>query len=109
MKRRGRLQAYLGSGEHPVRLAPGSRAYQVLGETVMVNSYHHQGIADPGGLTASGWCPEDNLVEVAEDPHKTFTLGVQWHPEDTADFRVFAAFVAAAREYGRARHVATRH
>ena len=84
-------------GEHPVRLAPGSAAAAILGDLVHVNSFHHQGCADPGKLTPTGWCPEDDLIEVVEDPAKTFAVGVQWHPEDTPDFRLFAAFVEAAR------------
>jgi putative glutamine amidotransferase len=84
-------------GHHPVRLRPGSRAHAVLGDEVTVNSYHHQGVRDPGGLLPVGWCPGDDLIEVVEDPSRTFVLGVQWHPEDTDDFRVFQAFVEAAR------------
>lgn len=83
-------------GHHPVRLLPGSRAHAILGDEVTVNSYHHQGVRDPGGLTPVGWCPGDDLVEVLEDASRTFVLGVQWHPEDTDDFRVFGAFVQAA-------------
>jgi putative glutamine amidotransferase len=83
-------------GHHPVHLRPASRAHAILGDEVIVNSYHHQGVRDPGGLTPVGWCPDDDLIEVVEDPSRTFALGVQWHPEDTDDFRVFAAFVEAA-------------
>ena len=83
-------------GEHPVRLSRGSRAAAILGDAVIVNSFHHQGCADPGGLAPTGWCPEDDLIEVVEDPSKSFAVGVQWHPEDTTDFRLFEAFVAAA-------------
>jgi putative glutamine amidotransferase len=83
-------------GEHAVRLRPGSRSRDVLGDGVVVNSFHHQGIADPGGLSAVGWCPEDGLIEVVEDPGRRFAIGVQWHPEDTTDFRLFAALVATA-------------
>jgi putative glutamine amidotransferase len=83
-------------GEHPVRLAPGSACHAVLGDSVVVNSFHHQGIAHPGRLTPTGWSPEDGLVEAVEDPQRSFVIGVQWHPEDTADFRLFAAHVAAA-------------
>ncbi len=69
----------------------------------MVNSFHHQGIADPGRLQPSGWCPEDDLIETAEDPNRTFAIGVQWHPEDTSDFRVFRALVEAAGQAHRGR------
>jgi putative glutamine amidotransferase len=83
-------------GEHPVRLVAGTLCHKILGDEVIVNSFHHQGIADPGRLQPSGWCPEDDLIETAEDPNRTFAIGVQWHPEDTNDFRVFRALVEAA-------------
>jgi putative glutamine amidotransferase len=83
-------------GQHPVNFAPGSRCQAILGESVTVNSYHHQGIADPGRLTAVGWSPDDGLIEAMEDPARTFVLGVQWHPEDSTDFRLFEAHVAAS-------------
>ncbi len=83
-------------GEHRVRLAAGTLGHRVLGDEVVVNSLHHQGIADAGSLTAVGWCPDDDLIEVAEDPTRTFALGVQWHPEESADRRLFEAVVAAA-------------
>jgi putative glutamine amidotransferase len=85
-------------GHHPVRLRAGSRAHSILGDELMVNSYHHQGIREAGELDAVGWAPDDNLIEVVEDPARSFALGVQWHPEDTNDFRLFAALVEAARE-----------
>ena|SRR5436190_5407983 len=83
-------------GEHRVELAPGSRAQALLGDALTVNSFHHQGVADPGRLRATGWCREDDLIEVVEDPDLPFALGVQWHPEDTDDFRVVAGFIEAA-------------
>lgn len=87
--------ATLAYGEHRVRLAVDSRAAAVLGPEVLVNTFHHQGIADPGGLTPTGWS-DDGLCEVVEDPARRFLLGVQWHPEDLADQRVFAALAEAA-------------
>jgi putative glutamine amidotransferase len=83
-------------GEHLVRLSPGSACHRVLGESAMVNSFHHQGVKDPGRLRPTGWCPEDTLIETVEDPERTFVVGVQWHPEETSDLRIFAAVVAAA-------------
>jgi putative glutamine amidotransferase len=83
-------------GEHPVRLSPGSACHRVLGESAMVNSFHHQGVKDAGRLRPTGWCPEDALIETVEDPERTFVVGVQWHPEETSDLRIFAAVVAAA-------------
>lgn len=87
-------------GRHSVRVEAGTLSHKVLGEELSVNSFHHQGLADPGTLKPTGWCPEDGLIEVAEDPAHRFVLGVQWHPEDTDDHRVFAALVEAASGQG---------
>ena len=78
-------------------IRPGSRAFELLGARNTVNSFHHQAIDDAGSFTAVGWCPDDRVIEVIEDPERSFALGVQWHPERTKDFRVFTALVEAAR------------
>src|SRR2546423_234590 len=83
-------------GHHTVEMVPGTSIHNILGDRIVANSFHHQGVADPGRLTPTGWCPEDELIEVVEDPELPFAIGVQWHPEDTDDFRVIAAFVEAA-------------
>jgi putative glutamine amidotransferase len=83
-------------GQHTVTTVPGTRAHEILGDALVVNSFHHQGVASPGRLTPAGWCPQDELLEIVEDPSMPFAIGVQWHPEDTADFRMLAAFVEAA-------------
>ena len=85
-------------GRHDVVIRPGSRAHALLGPRGIVNSFHHQAIDDPGAFTPVGWCPDDRVVEVVEDSRLRFALGVQWHPERTADQRVFAALVEAAAD-----------
>jgi putative glutamine amidotransferase len=96
-------------GSHGVRFAADSRIATILGghsvgghsvggdrlagETE-VNSYHHQGVADPGGLRVTGWA-DDGVIEVVEDPDRRFALGVQWHPEEARDVRLFEALVLA--------------
>ncbi len=82
-------------GEHDVRLAPGSAVGGILGERVQVRSYHHQGVADAGSLTVTGWA-DDDTVEVVEDPAHRFALGVLWHPEAGDDPRLFDALVLAS-------------
>ena len=81
-------------GLHEVRLVPGSRVHAILGDTVSVPSYHHQGLDSPGSLTVTGWA-DDGTAEVVEDPSRRFALGVLWHPEAGDDGRLFAALVAA--------------
>ena len=88
-------------GRHDVVVAAGSRARALLGGHLTVNSFHHQAVDDPGTFTATGWCPDDRVIEIIEDPRSSFALGVQWHPERTGDLRVFAALAgAAARRSG---------
>jgi putative glutamine amidotransferase len=82
-------------GAHGARFAAGSLIAEILGESATVNSYHHQGIADPGTLTVTGWA-DDDTIEVLEDPTRRFALGVQWHPEVTDDRRLFLALTRAA-------------
>lgn len=84
-------------GAHAVRLASGSRLQGILGDAVEVNSMHHQGVADPGRLTPVGWASDDGLIEAVEDPDREFAVGVQWHPEEMDDPRLFHALVTACR------------
>src|SRR4051794_39801249 len=78
-----------GSTCHDVRVAAGSRlakACDGAGTIHTCTSHHHQGIdrlAD--GLQAVAWS-EDGLVEAVEPSSgDAWVLGVQWHPEMTAD------------------------
>ncbi|MEV1289977.1 gamma-glutamyl-gamma-aminobutyrate hydrolase family protein [Micromonospora sp. NPDC049679] len=81
-------------GSHPVRFAPGSLVAEVMAGDREVNTYHHQGVADPGRLSPTAWAG-DGVIEAIEDRDRRFVLGVQWHPEAAADVRPFAALVRA--------------
>ena len=85
-------------GRHDVVVKPESRSHDLLGGKLVVNSFHHQSVDDPGKFEAVGWCPDDRVVEIIESASHAFALGVQWHPERTADLRVFAALAEAAAE-----------
>ena len=69
---------------HDVRLSAGSRIAEAAGsEALSASSHHHQGVDALGeGLVATGWS-EDGLVEAIER-ESGWTVGVQWHPEDSA-------------------------
>jgi putative glutamine amidotransferase len=86
-------------GDHEVVLEPGSLAATAVGsERALVKSHHHQGIADLGdGLVATGWSPDDQLVEALELAGHPYVLGVLWHPEEDEASRVIASLVEAAR------------
>ena len=88
---------------HDVQLLPHTRLRSILGrDTVAVNSFHHQAIDELGeGLSVSGRCPEDGVIEAVELTSRRFVIGVQWHPESfwnrTPDFApLFEALVGAA-------------
>ena len=83
-------------GAHRATFTAGSRIAGLMGDQHEINCYHHQGVADPGSLTVTGWT-EDGVPEAVEDPAHRFVLGVQWHPEVTRDKRLFGALVDAAR------------
>jgi putative glutamine amidotransferase len=86
-------------GDHEVLLEPGSLAARATGsERSLVKSHHHQGIAELGeGLVATGWSPDDELIEAIELPGEPYVLGVLWHPEEDEASRVIASLVEAAR------------
>jgi len=86
-------------GDHEVLLEPGSLAARAVGsERGIVKSHHHQGVADLGErLLATGWSPDDRLVEAIELPGDSYVLGVLWHPEEDEASRVIASLVEAAR------------
>ncbi|GAA1690508.1 gamma-glutamyl-gamma-aminobutyrate hydrolase family protein [Fodinicola feengrottensis] len=82
-------------GSHAVSLVPDSVLGRLLGDELQVPSYHHQAAAEVGSLTVSGKA-DDGTVEAVEDPSHTFALGVQWHPEVSADDRLFRELVRVA-------------
>jgi putative glutamine amidotransferase len=70
------------------------------GDTLGVNSRHHQAVkAVAGGFVVSATAP-DGVIEAIERPESQFCVGVQWHPENfwrTGEFReLFEGFVKAA-------------
>lgn len=98
-------------GRHKVRVSPGSMLAGVLPEPgyFSVPTHHHQAVDLLGdGLRAVAW-EEDGLIEAVEvGPSELgglsgFVLGVQWHPEQGDDVRLFGALVSAASERAAAR------
>lgn len=91
---------------HPVSVVEGSQIQGITGtNSLQVNSSHHQGLSHPGGgLIATAYSVEDNLIEAVEGTGEQFAIAVQWHPErsfdyDAASKSLFAAFVRAAAEW----------
>lgn len=89
---------------HCVTIDPSSRLHSILGaQQTMVNSLHHQAVAELGGGLRVAARASDGTVEAIEAIDRDFTLGVQWHAEWLIDQRehgaVFDAFIDAARRY----------
>jgi putative glutamine amidotransferase len=88
---------------HKVTLKPNSRLGNIAAlEEALVNSHHHQAVANLGeDLVAVSWS-SDGLIEAAEDPRPDrFVVAVQWHPElgwkeDHLSQSIFKSFIAEA-------------
>ena len=74
---------------------PESKLSKILGLSSNVNSAHHQGVSDPGGLEVNARS-EDGLIEGLEDPTRKFVMSVQWHPEALGQKSIVSALVRAA-------------
>jgi putative glutamine amidotransferase len=82
---------------------PGTRTTAIVGAKDTVRCSHHQAVDRLGtGLVVAARSVEpvdgpDSVVEAVELPDRRFVVGVQWHPEESGDRRLFDALVAAAR------------
>ncbi len=74
-------EAERSDATHLVHITPGSALYELYGNSVWTNSFHHQSVKALGnGLRICGTA-EDGIVEAIELENYPFGLGVQWHPE----------------------------
>ena len=87
---------------HLVGVAAGSRLHEIVGDTIDVSCYHHQCIDRLGRGMVAVATSEDGVIEAVDMPDAAgWFVGLQWHPEDSADVNpaqaaIFEAFVAAA-------------
>lgn len=66
---------------HSIKISKDSYAYKLIGsEEIMVNSRHKRYSLDTGPLKITAQAM-DGVDEIVEDKHKTFYVGVQFHPE----------------------------
>jgi putative glutamine amidotransferase len=88
-----------GFGSHKVRVISGTIISSILpgGEYFGVPTHHHQAVDKVGeGLTAVAWSDDGVIEGVESTTPGEFLVGVQWHPEQGDDPRLFSALVAAA-------------
>ena len=101
-----------GFGLHKVRVTSGATVQSIIpgGEYFDVPTHHHQAVDKIGdGLVAVAWA-DDGIIEAVEadaDAARSFLVGVQWHPEQGDDMRLFTALVAAAEIFSAERAVAS--
>jgi putative glutamine amidotransferase len=69
-----------------------ARAHGVSGSlgSGTVHSHHRQAVIDPGRLDVDARA-HDGVIEAVRDSDRRFYVGVQWHPERTADPALGAA------------------
>ncbi|MEW2359414.1 gamma-glutamyl-gamma-aminobutyrate hydrolase family protein [Spirillospora sp. NPDC029432] len=81
-------------GRHRVHINPTSAVGKIMGDGADVPTYHHQAVKRLGkGLSAVAYAA-DQVVEAVELQGHRFGIGVQWHPEEGDDRRLFEALVA---------------
>lgn len=99
----GKLDQYLPDTLPTAALHWDKRSHEVSGELGrgLVHSRHRQALTDAGRLRVIAAAP-DGVIEAVQDDHRPFYMGVQWHPERTADqtlgLGVFRRLVDAASE-----------
>ena len=84
-------------GSHSVRTVEGTTVSALLGQEVVIPSYHHQSVSSHPGYLAAAWAP-DGTLEAMEHRASRFRLAVQWHPEAGHDGRLFDALIRACAE-----------
>jgi putative glutamine amidotransferase len=90
-----------GGASHPVRILPGTRLGRLLREPrVDVVSRHHQALGQVHGAWRISAQDDEGLIEAIERDAHPFAVGVQWHPELSAEGsvqdRLFQGLVGAA-------------
>ena len=84
-------------GPVEIALDPDVLPGSLLGRRISVPCYHHQAIDRLGrDLTVTARAL-DGTIEAVQLAGHAFVVGVQWHPEQDADTRLFDGLVAAAR------------
>ena len=89
---------------HSINIVAGSKLANMVGvEQMKVNSLHGQGIDRLGhGLVVEAYAPDGLVEAISVENAKSFTLGVQWHPEwkvmeNPQYLAIFKAFGDACR------------
>ena len=87
---------------HSVSLSEDSLMRKIFGkDEIMVNSFHHQAVKEPGESTKITAYSSDGVPEAIEFDGYRFAAAVQWHPEMMYDsdeqMLLLKAFVDACK------------
>lgn len=89
---------------HNIFTEEGSRLREIIGEKLVVNSFHHQSIKELGDNLKITARSGDGVVEAVENLEGTFFMGIQFHPEFTQhneDFmKIYEYFVRYVEKEG---------
>jgi gamma-glutamyl-gamma-aminobutyrate hydrolase PuuD len=82
-------------GPIEVRIESGSRLSKIMDESSTVRCSHHQAVDRLGaGLVVTARAA-DGVIEAVELSTAPFVVGVEWHPEQDGDLRLFEALLRA--------------
>ena len=87
---------------HTVAVDQDSTLYNIYGSpTLLVNSFHHQAVREPGSKLRVVAKASDGIIEAVESAEFKSVLGVQWHPECLGQdgLPLFQWLVGEARSY----------
>ena len=70
-----------GDVSHQVTIRPGTTLYNMFGDRIWTNSYHHQSVKKLGDGLKIAATADDGIVEAIELIDYPYGLGIQWHPE----------------------------
>ena len=86
---------------HSVDVEENSTLYNIYrAATLLVNSFHHQAVSEPGSKFRVVARSKDGIVEAMESTEYKSIVGVQWHPECMASgLPLFQWLVAEAKAY----------
>lgn len=88
---------------HDVKITVPTLFPNNRGETMKVNSMHHQAVGRLAKQAEAAARTEDGIIEAIWAPAYKYAVGVQWHPEclaedDGVQADIFRAVVAKAEE-----------
>lgn len=80
---------------------PNANAQHPSPNTLLVNSFHHQAVDNPGSLFRATAHSKDGIIEAIESTEYKNVMGVQWHPEWLGEdgLPLFKWLVDSAKEY----------